>query len=164
MGLAKTPPGDGEPTHLRFASSLLFKTSFNSFGFSRNLKISRSTFLLRIRRLRLEDGGLFLKLKCFRDLVACLTIVVGGMCQQRRMSRGFGHNRKTEGWIFCQGWFRQYLFSPLRRGRNSNSCCGAYYKVSSLDQCFNLSMFQCLKATTLVRWSGTATPCLLHTR
>ena len=27
-----------------------------------------------------------------------------------------------------------------------------------------VSMFQCLKATTLVRWSGTATPCLLHTR
>ena len=49
MGLAKTPPGDGERTHLRFAFLSQAKYHF---------KMSEIVFF-RIRRLRLEDGGQF---------------------------------------------------------------------------------------------------------
>ena len=81
MGLAKTPPGDGERTHLRFAFLSQAKYHF---------KMSKIVFF-RIRRLRLEDGGQFhnnilikehefLKKKNVSE-IGGIMIVVGGMCR-----------------------------------------------------------------------------------
>ena len=87
----------------------------NSFKFLiiSNLIISKIV-LFRIRRLRLEDGGLFHHFticragqlnsknsECFLRFGGIMIVVGGGMCQQRQMSQGFGNNR-MEGWMFCR--------------------------------------------------------------
>ena len=116
------------PPQVCFAPLLLKTVSF----------VFDTIIVFRIRRLRLEDGGLFIiarynrMLRCLDDSLLdypsliCwkkilwsvgMMIVVGGVCLPRQMSRGFGNNQ-TEEWMFSPLGFsdkREYTFISKNR-------------------------------------------------
>ena len=132
MGLAKAPPGDGDPTHLRFASLLFFwKSVFCFWHTVQNHCFQDPKVETRGRRFvhnsTLQShalmSGRFSSGISFTDLLkeilwsVGMMIVVGGVCLPRQMSRGFGNNQ-TEEWMFRPPGFsdkREYTFISKNR-------------------------------------------------
>ena len=92
------------------------------------------------------------KINFYKDVLRFggIMIVVGGMCQERQMSGGFGNNR-TEGWMFCRGCFRQ---------RTTTNQIPLFYRKEFqflfLVQCITLSVDQMFEGnyTCEVEWNG----------